>query len=965
MKVFFATLFFVLIISIGASAQKDKWVDSVYTNLSPKQRIAQLFMVAAYSGSDVQNQEQLKKLVGDFGIGGLIFFKGKPVQQAQRTNELQNLGRVPLLIAMDAEWGLNMRLDSVQRFPYHITMGAMKDENLIYDAGKSIARQCRRIGVHINFAPVADVNVNPDNPVISFRSFGELPEEVSRKSVLFMKGMQDHGLMAVAKHFPGHGDTHLDSHLDLPSLAHDRQRLETVELLPFTKLIQQGVQGIMTAHLDIPSIDDSGVPVSLSRQAVQGLLKEQMGFNGLVFTDALNMKGVTRDFPSGEIEIRAIEAGNDVLLFSEDVENAISAVSEAIQSGRLTEEMINARCRRILGVKYDFGLYYKPHIDVQGLVNDLNPSEDVHLLEKMAASSLTLLKNENALPIKELEKIKIASVSVGVNEPTYFQKFLNRYVEMPAYVLPKDASDAHLAELWQKLMAYDIIICGIHQMGLYPSGNFGISAGNQVFISQLAGSGRSIISLFGNPYALGLLSGIEQSAGLLIAYQETEITQSTAAQAIFGAIQVEGSLPVSVSRHFSAGMGIRSAPINRLSFGHPASVGIDQKKLLKIDSLALLAIEAKATPGCQILVARSGKVVYYKSFGRHTYEGAREVKENDIYDLASITKVSTALPALMKLYEEGHFDLDAQLGQYLPEFRKINSSGITFREMLTHQAGLTSWIPFWKDTKRKNGRFKWRTFKADSNRRFNTKVTDNLYLHRNYANKIYNKIDKAPLGEKKYLYSDLSFIIYPRVVEKITGMDFQDYLNHNFYHPLGATTLVYNPLDHFPLHRIVPTEYDGLFRETLIHGRVHDEGAAMLRGVSGHAGLFGTSIDLAKMVQMVANEGYYGGKRYLKAETIREFTRCQFCDIGNRRALGYDRPLEKPHQNGNTAVSASQKSFGHSGFTGTFFWVDPEYDLVYIFLSNRVHPTRENTTLYKMNVRTGIQQLIYDAITDH
>lgn len=959
-----ALLYFITVFCQDVFAQKDQWVDSVFATLNTHQRIAQLFMVAAYSGGEDRSQERLEKLVGEYGVGGIIFFRGRPVQQAHLTNTLQHLSRVPLLVAMDAEWGLQMRLDSVQRFPYHITMGAMHDKNLIYEAGASIARQCRRMGVHINFAPVADVNNNPDNPVISFRSFGELPEEVAEKSVLFMKGMQDYGIMAVAKHFPGHGDTHVDSHLDLPSINHDRQRLASVELLPFAKLINEGVQGIMTAHLNIPSIDESGVPVSLSKQAVQALLKDQMGFEGLVFTDALNMKGVTRDFPSGEIEIRALEAGNDVLLFSENVEFAISSIFEAIKSGRLAEEMINKRCKRILQAKYDYGLMQKPFIDIPNLVDELNPTEDVLLLEKMAASSITLLKNENVLPVKELDKLNIASLSIGATETTYFQKILNRYIEMPSFVLPKDATDAHMAEMWQKLMAYDLIICGIHQMGLYPTGNFGISMGNQVFISQLAGSGKSVISLFGNPYALGRLSDIDQSAGLLVAYQETDITQSAVAQAIFGAIQAEGSLPVSVSRYFSGGMGIKSTTIRRLAYGHPASVGMHPEKLLKIDDMARKAVSEKAAPGCQVLIARNGKVVYFNSFGNHTYENEREVQEGDLFDMASITKVSTALPALMKLYEEGRFDLDAPLGQYLPEFKKLNNAGITFREMLTHQAGLVSWIPFWKETKRKNGNFRWRTFKADSSRRFNVKVTEHLYLHRNYTGKIYKRIDKAPLGEKKYLYSDLSFIIYPRLIEAISGMDFQDYLNRHFYHPLGARSLMYNPLDHYPPERIVPTEYDSLFRGTLIHGRVHDEAAAMLRGVSGHAGLFGTATDLAKLVQMIANGGFYGGKRYLKTETINEFTRCQFCETGNRRALGYDRPLEKPHLNGNTAVSVSQQSFGHSGFTGTFFWVDPKYDLMYIFLSNRVHPTRENTLLYKMNVRTGIQQLMYDALTD-
>ncbi len=950
--------------AFGQSA-KDTWVDSVFQSLSTRQRIAQLFMVAAYSAPNQAQHEALYSLVENEGIGGVIFFKGGPVAQALLTNQLQQKSKLPLFIAMDAEWGVKMRLDSVSRFPYQMTLAAIQNEDLIYETGKLMANQCRRLGVHINFAPVVDVNNNPDNPVISFRSFGEVPKDVARKSAMIMAGMQDHGVMAVAKHFPGHGDTDIDSHLDLPTISHDRKRLETVELIPFKELIDKKVGGMMIAHLNVPALDSSGVPASLSSAIVNRLLKADLGFNGLVFTDALNMKGVTKNYEVGDIEIMALQAGNDVLLFSEDVPKAIQAVENAVHSNLLSQKLIEEKCRKILASKYDFGLTTKPTIEVENLVNDLNTLEDDILLEKLAQGSATVLKNENILPIADLFNKRIAVVSIGVNDATEFQKVAARYTLTDNYFLPKDADDSTIASLWMDLLPYDYIIAGVHNMAVYPANHFGISMGNRIFLGQLAKSEKAILTVFGNPYALAVLDDIEKAKGLILAYQETNHTQSVAAQAIFGGISINGKLPVSSGKFFSNGMGIELKSIDRFGYLKPESVGLNSFTLQKIDTVVTQAIRAGAIPGCQILVAKNQKVVYNKSFGYHTYDSLNLVKESDVYDLASITKVSASTTALMKLYDQGLFNLDAKPGDYLSDFKRGNKVDVTFREMLTHQAGLKAWIPFWQNTVRKSGKFKYRTFKADSSKRYNVKVTDQMYLHHKYGKKIYRQIRKSPMGEKNYVYSDLSFYLYPKIVEQITGQRFEDYIKEELFHPLGAYSLTYNPLRFYSKDAIVPTEYDSLFRKGLIHGSVHDEGATMIHGVSGHAGLFGNATDLAKLFQMLSNQGKYGGKEYFSTATVEEFTRCQYCDQGNRRALGFDRPLENPHKNGNTAVDVSQQSFGHTGFTGTFVWVDPTYDIVYVFLSNRVYPTRNNTMLYKLNVRTNIQQIIYDAMFDN
>ncbi|MDB5261838.1 MAG: serine hydrolase, partial [Adhaeribacter sp.] len=942
------------------------WVDSVFATLSPDERIGQLIMVAAYSNRNKRFEDSIASVIAQHKVGGLVFFQGGPVRQAKLTNRYQSISKVPLLIAMDAEWGLGMRLDSTVKFPYQMSMGGIQDDKLIYDMGAEVARQFKRIGMHINFAPVIDVNNNADNPVINFRSFGENKQNVARKGAAYMKGMQDKGILACAKHFPGHGDTDVDSHYSLPKIYYNRKRLDTLEMYPFKELMRQGLSSVMVAHLNIPALDTTvNLPSTLSKPIVTDLLKNELGFKGLVISDAMNMKGVTNNFPNGTADVKAILAGNDIIEFSENVSLAITLIREAITKKEITQEEIDLRVKKILAAKYWAGLHQFKPVALKNLYQDLNNPMGNFINRKLSEMSVTVLRNQrNALPVKNLDTLRIAALSIGTQTATPFQQMLNRYAPTTNFFLPANASIDYLRDLKNQLQKYNLIIAGVHDLSTRPAGNYGVSAETVVFVKELAKGKKTILSIFGNAYSSAKFQDLEKLNAVIMAYQESVNAQEVAAEIIFGGIGSQGRLPVTSTSVYKASMGVTTTGGGQFKYSSPEDIGLSSRTFSRIDSLVQLAIREKAIPGAQVLVAKGGNVIYQKSFGYHTYENKMPVSNTDIYDLASVTKISTSIAALMKLQDEGKFDFNKTVGEYLPEFRGSSKENLVFKEILAHQARLKAWIPFWQNTVKKNGKFKWFTFKADSSARFPIKVAQNLYMHRNYHKKIYKQIKESPLNEKAgYVYSDLSFYLYPVIVERLTGKKFEDYLKENFYKPLGAQTLTFTPEKHFPHNRIVPTEYDSLFRKQLLHGTVHDEGAAMLGGVSGHAGLFGNANDLAKLMQMYLQKGQVAGRRYISEATLNTYTGCQFCPT-NRRALGFDR-INSPYvENGNAAKGASPESFGHSGFTGTFTWVDPKYDLVYVFLSNRVNPTRNNNKLSQLNTRTAVQQVIYDAIAE-
>ncbi len=942
----------------------QKWVDSVFNTLTPRERMAQLIQVAAYSNREKGFEDSLSQLIKTHKIGGLIFFQGGPGRQARLTNRYQSESSLPLLISIDAEWGLGMRLDSTISFPYQMTLGAIQNDSLIYQMGGEIARQCQRMGIHMNFAPVADVNNNPKNPVISYRSFGENTKAVISKSRAYMQGMQDHGILTSAKHFPGHGDTETDSHYDLPKLPHDLQRLEQVEFAPFQKLIDAGVAGVMVAHMNIPALDSTeNLPSTLSKPIVTDLLQKKMGFKGLIMTDALNMQGVTKFYKPGEVDVKALIAGNDMLLFTQDVEKALDEIENAVRQRKISQREIDIKCRKVLAAKYWAGLSdYRP-IKLEGLIEDLNSSNADLLQRQLLEASLTVVKNESAIPITNLETLSIASVSVGADHITPFQQMLEKYTRVDHFLVPKGATSPQTGHLDNLADRYDLVVIGLHQVGRRPRNTAGYTQATYDLLQNLTASNKAVVVNFRNPYTLEYIPNAQNIQALVSASQDQ--AQEFAAQLLFGAIEAKGKLPVSVNGTFTYGLGLTTAGGARLKYTIPEELGINSQYLhRRVDSVVQVGLDSLAYPGAQVLVAKDGKVFLHKVYGYHTYEQQRPVREDDIYDLASVTKITGPLPALMRLHAEGKIDLDVPFSNYWEDFKGTDKDEMTVREVLSHYAQLQAWIAYWEDTKRKNGNFKSRYFRSDSSRKFPIRVAHNLYLRHDYRQKeIYKAIRKSPLGEEKeYLYSGLSFYLYPQIIENLTGRSYEEFLKKEFYHRLGAYTLTYNPLRYYSQERIVPTENDDFFRMQQLQGTVHDEGAAMMEGVSGNAGLFSTANDLAKIMQMYLQEGSYGEHSFISPASVREFSSCQYCDQGNRRGLGFDKPVLENKMDGSTAWDASDKSFGHSGYTGTFTWVDPENGLLFVFMSNRVYPTRENRKLYQLSIRPGIHQVLYDAL---
>ncbi len=966
------------------TARAAVWADSVFNTLTPDERIAQLIMVAGYSNRSRGYEDSLAALIRTYKLGGVVFFQGGPVRQARLTNRLQAGSAVPLLIAMDAEWGLAMRLDSTVRLPYQMTLGAMPADrdNLIYEMGADFARQAHRLGVHVNFAPSVDVNNNPNNPVINFRSFGENREAVTRKGLQYVLGMQDNHLLTSIKHFPGHGDTGTDSHFDLPVIPKSRAELDSLELYPFRALIRAGATGVMVAHLSIPALDTTrNRPSTLSPKIVTNLLRDELGFQGLIFSDAMNMQGLSKYYSPGQADALGLQAGMDVLEFSPDVPKAIAEIQRAVQEGRLTQASLNARCLKVLQAKAWVGLDQFRPVSLENLVADLNQPQSDLIVRKLTEASLTILKNDqNLLPLQALDTLRIASVSVegpANGQPTIFQQRVADYTTVTHFTLSSAMPDSVINRVREQLADYNLLLVGVHLNNIRPGAKYGLQPKTAVLVQELANTGRAVITVFGNAYSLDKLPGLDKARAIVLPYQLTNFTEDLSAQLIFGAIGAEGRLPVSVNAQFRVGNGLTVKPLGRMKYTIPEEIGVDSRYLTRqIDSLVAVGLTQKAFPGCVVQLAKDGKVIFRKAYGTHTYDaryGANPAptRLDDLFDFASLTKVSASVPALMRLVDAGKFNLDGTMGEALPDYRKSNKANIKWRDVLTHQAGLKAWIPFWQGTKNTEagplfGTFKRRTFRADSSRRYPIAVTDSLFLYRKYRNTIYDQIRESPLNEPaknglpEYVYSDLSFYLYPQIVKRQTGQEFENYLKTNVYQPLGATTLTYNPRRFYPLSRIVPTEYDSLFRKTLIWGRVHDEGAAMLNGLSGHAGLFGTANDLMKVMEMYRQRGSYGGQQFVTPETVFEFTRYQFPEIGNRRGIGFEKPTFR--YSSNAPRSASPGSFGHSGFTGTFVWVDPALGLTYVFLSNRVYPTRENGKISTLSTRTNVMEVLYRAV---
>ena len=940
--------------------EQERWVDSILSSMSIDQKIGQLFMIQAYSNRDSVHENKIKAMIQDYHIGNLIFMQGTPINQAQLTNTYQSLSKTPLMIGFDGEWGLDMRLQNTYRFPWNMTLGAIQDNSLIRKFGEHLGSHAKRIGIHVNFAPVVDINTNPLNPIIGNRSFGESKKNVTLKAIEFTQGMQSKGVLANAKHFPGHGDTATDSHLKLPVLNFSKERLDSIELYPYKRVFEAGMSSVMTAHLSIPILESNPkLPTSLSQKVITDLLKVKLGFLGLIFTDGLNMKGAANYSNSAEINLAAIQAGNDVLLIPQDIPESVSLIKKSIETGVLSVDRIEESVRKILLAKYKVGLHlYKP-IDTLNLINDLNRLEDDVLHRELVKNSMTIIKNDKKiLPVRDLKKYeKIAYVAMGDDDGDLFLETLRKYSKI------QKVSNNNLNELIDTLEDFDLVIIGFHKSNAHPWKSFDFSNKELVWLHEISRKNKTILSVFASPYSLLNIKSFNNLEGILVAYQNSEIAQNIAAQTIFGALEAHGKLPVSIKDEFPLGTGESSVGTKRLQYSIPESVGMSSQNLAKIDSVAALVVEEKMAPGLQILVARKGVVVYEKSFGFHTDKKKNKVKNSDVYDVASLTKILASLPMLMKAEEENKIALSSTLKKILPKFKKSNKDTLTVKEILSHYGRLKAWIPFYKLTQDSITKNNLKEFYSQSkSKKFSIKVAENLYLNNSYKDSIYKFIrDSEQRLEAGYKYSDLGYYLFKEALEKKYKSSLDDLVQEQFYKPLGANRMTYLPLNKLDKSSIVPSEKDTYYRNQLLHGYVHDMGAAMLGGVGGHAGLFANANDVAKMMQLYLQKGYYGGKRYFKKETFDKFNKRYYSDQKVRRGLGFDKPqLDSTVM--ATCGCVSEESFGHSGFTGTYTWADPESEIIYVFLSNRVFPTMENKALVKRNIRTSIQQIIQEAI---
>lgn len=930
-----------LVYQINAQKKAEKrWVNKQFKSLSLDEKIAQLMVLRAHSNWDEKRIDTLSQLIKKYNVGGLCFFQGGPIREAIQTNNYQAIAKTPLLITMDAEWGVGMRLDSVEMFPRQLLLGAIPSEKLVYQMGATIAAQCKRIGIQVNYAPDIDINNNPNNPVINDRSFGQNNLRVIQDGIAYMKGMQDNGVMATAKHFPGHGDVNVDSHLDIPIINKSRAALDSLELAPFKALINAGVGSVMVAHLSVPSIDTTPkYATSLSPKAINELLKKELGFKGLSVTDAMDMQAISNYFPRGEANVRALLAGNDMLCLPGDIGESIEKIKVAIREGRLSEKDINERVLKVLKAKYKYGLYKKQWVDTTNLVVDLNKSVS-QLKSEMSTQALTYA---NAISTPHLSK-EINTAYVALNASQANSLTISLENEFGVKIFNIGANDSiRLARIIDSLNKFEQVIIGLHNYSRRPANHFQIPN----FMLQFLNTSHAqnwIHLILGNPYAVAEFKNI---SNILFAYEDNEYVQKAVLDWLKGNINATGQLPVTVADNLPYGTSF-----------------IKVQQFKSIDSIVLDAIHKKAIPGCQIVVAKDQKIIFNKAYGTTAGEGSSPVTLDTYYDLASVTKVSATTVSIMKLVEEGKVNIDKTIGDYLPWVRGSSKANITLKDLLLHQAGLYPYLKFYESFLNKEGGYLPNTVSSQKDATHHYFIAPNKWLIDTWQDTIQNQILRSPVTDPgKYVYSDNDFIFLGKIVEQVTGQSLKEYTSNTFYQPMGMTSTGYLPLEKTRLENIAATELDTYFRHELIRGSVHDEGASTMGGIAGHAGLFSNATDLAKLYLMLLNKGSWEGKQYLQPNTIAKFT--AYNTSNSRRGLGFD----KPEKNNSAAkkedaypcISASPATFGHTGFTGTCVWADPTTGILFIFLSNRVFPTRDNKSFSSLNLRPKIQEAIYAA----
>ena len=971
---------------LGVNAQSDfihknindevacrRWVDNKLQSMTLKQKIGQLFIHTVAPYTTQSNKQNISDAVKGYGIGGLLFSGGEIGKQIELTNYAQSMAEIPLLITFDGEWGLAMRLKGTPSFPRNRVLGCIQNDTLLYEYGKEVARQLREIGVHVNFAPVADIDNNPKNPVINTRSFGSDRENVARKVVAYSRGLQDGGVLAVCKHFPGHGDTEVDSHKSLPVLPFTRERLDSIELYPFRKAIEAGVGGMMVGHLNVTSLDNKAA--SVSHAVVTELLKNELHFSGLVFTDALEMKGISSN---PYVSAQALIAGNDMVLAPRNLKRELDGVLRAVKEGKITEDEINEKCRKVLTYKYAFGLDRRPVVAKEGVMARINKSYTNDLMNRIKTSAVTVIKDsDEMLPLDlSLSGTVVLNVSSTLSETYPFYNQINDTYPVTWLHANLDS----LQYLKKKITPAQRIIVAVYtsKVDKYKK-----------VLAELAKGKPTILICFNSHKVLQKLDDVvAQSSAVVLAHSDDKPVQKFVAEMLLGNKRVDGRLSVDYNDEYKAGLGVVVDPDKPRRY-KPEEFGMDSKELARIDSIAMYGIENGAYPGCHVLVWKNGYPVYNKCFGTHTYESDRKVKENDLYDLASLTKTTATMLAVMKLYDDGKLNLTDKISNYVPEMKSTNKENITIQELLYHESGLPAYLPFYKkaiDTKScKGGMYKkykdanhsvkvannlyictnysflpeWVSDKETSE--YSLKVSDNMYIKPEFKSVILKEIADTPLKGHSYRYSCLNFMLLKEAVENISGMPMDEFLEENFYKPMGLVHTMYNPLKRYSKDEIIPTVKEDFLRKGPVHGYVHDEAAAMLGGVSGNAGLFSTAKEVATIYQMLLDKGVMGDRRYLTRATCELFLTMK--SKNSRRGLGFDKPDKEKPENGYCAPETPASVFGHTGFTGTCAWADPDNDLVFVFLCNRIYPNPcDRKNLMKLKIRPAIQQAIYQAI---
>ena len=957
--------------------EMNRWVDSVMQRLTIPERIGQLFVVGVENNLSDRNKDLLRSLIEQCHVGGLLFSKGSVEEQATLTNMAQALSRVPLMITMDGEWGLAMRLKETPSFPKNMTLGAVSNDSLIYAYGREMGRACRRMGIQVKFAPVLDINSNPQNPVIGNRSFGENPDNVSRKVRFYAQGLEDEGIMAVGKHFPGHGDTHEDSHFTLPSVLRDRAQLDSCELSAFSRYIDAGFSGLMVGHLFVPALDStSNQPSSLSPDIVTGLLQEEMGFEGLVFTDALEMKGAESKTPA----LDALLAGNDILLKPLKPKEQFEQIVKSYNEGTLSQEIIDKHCRKVLQYKYILGLDTCREVRIDSLTEDLNSLEARTIIRQLSAQAVTVLENkEEILPFTHLDKKRFGVISVGRQNAQSFVKRLQEYAPI------ENVSRLNAQSTDKEIKGIVDVISHSTQtiIAIFSDNKEEIQLAEKI-LKKATGK---ILVFFTSPYTIPKYEELTAEAdAIIVAYENNPVMQECAAEVLFGGSSADGKLPVSTGK-YPQGSGI-FIPECRLGHAFPEEVDMDSRILSRIDSIVQEGIDSMAFPGCQIIITRHKKIIYDRAFGYFDYEKKRPVSTNDLYDLASITKAMGTLPAIMWLNDHEQVSLNAPLCFYLPEMRDYGLSAITLRQTLMHESGLPAGIslrrllidpdsysaPLLKRGRdseypiqvdkdwfvQKDCRLKPWLFHNKTSRSYPLHIAEELYASPSLPDSIWHKILSVSKSDRRYRYSDLNFVILQKLTERVSGEPLDRFIDRRLLQPIGAYHTTFRPREKFPITDIVPTENDRLFRRQLVVGYPHDELACFIGGVSGNAGLFSNARDMAKILQMLQNNGTYGLEDYFEPTTVLRFTTDK--SSLSRRGLGFDKPDTDSPEKSPTCEEAPQSVYGHTGYTGTAFWVDPDNDIIYIFLSNRVYPHRWNTRLFDMNIRTRIQSVIYQSL---